>query len=541
MLVDENHYLEFLKKYGPTCLIISLILVTPAYLSNRLTVSASAETSQDSGIPTITSDLSQVASKLSEVASKLSEVASKINNTASNPSVSHEVRGTTSLESMLHPSFIEVSNGSKSPGNGIIKGQYIVSLRNTSSNITENQEAREDAVSSINNQGIFDVVYNYTNVLNGSGFAIKLKENVSTLEHHDAAVNFAIAGLARNIDGLSIEPDRKVFIAEQSVPTGVMRIGGVTAMNNTGNQSKDVNATIAVIDTGIDSNHPDLNVIGGKSFIPEHSSYQDDNGHGTHVAGIIGAKDDKIGVIGVAPGTKLIALKVLDASGSGDLSWIIAAVDYVTNMTSTSNGTKIDGVNLSLEFPGSSAKLQQAIADSVSKGVTYISAAGNDLDNAMNYSPARYGASAYNLTITVSSMTDSDGKCGGRGTETTYGGDDTFAASYSNYGPAVTLAAPGTEIFSTYKNSSYAFDTGTSMAAPHVTGAVALYKEKNPNASPQEVRNSLLNMATPSVNSSNPLSICDTAGSGYYDISADTDGIKEPLLYVGKMSTAAKK
>jgi subtilisin family serine protease len=262
----------------------------------------------------------------------------------------------------------------------------------------------------------------------------------------------------------------------QTLPTGINRID---AEENKTNRPVDVD--IAVIDTGIDLDHPDLNVVGNVTFVKSKNG-DDDNGHGTHVAGTAAAKDNSIGVVGVAPGARLWAVKVLDRRGSGSWSGVIAGIDWVT-----ARAGQIEVANMSLGGSGSDTEsaMRMAIENSVLAGVTYVVAAGNEGEDAQDSVPA-----AYDFVITVSSIADSDGEPGGNGASTTYGADDTFA-TFSNYGADVDLAAPGVNIYSCWKKGGYNTISGTSMAAPHVTGAAALYISNNPNISPNDVSSHL--------------------------------------------------
>ncbi len=232
----------------------------------------------------------------------------------------------------------------------------------------------------------------------------------------------------------------------QSVPWGVTRVHGGTG---TGAGS----GTAWVIDTGINLNHPDLNVDVARSRnFSTGSSPEDGNGHGSHVAGIIGAKDNSIGVVGVSPGATLVAVRVLNNAGSGTNSDVIAGVDYVA-----ANGHSGDVANMSLGG-GVSQALDQAVVNAAATGVKFTLAAGNESDSATNHSPARAnGPNVY----TVSAFAK-----GASATDT----DDPWA-SYSNYGnPPVDYAEPGSSIPSTYKSGGYATLSGTSMAAPHLAG-----------------------------------------------------------------------
>jgi subtilisin family serine protease len=202
---------------------------------------------------------------------------------------------------------------------------------------------------------------------------------------------------------------------------------------------------VGVIDTGIDLKHPDLqaNIKGGYNAINPLKSPNDDNGHGTHVAGIIAALNNTIGVIGVGPNIDLYAIKVLNANGSGYLSDVIEGLDWAV-----ANGMQV--VNMSLGTSQDVQSFHDAIVSAYNAGVTIVAAAGNS-GGTVSY-PA-----AYPEVIAVSA-TDQNNQI----------------ASFSSRGPEVDLAAPGVNIYSTYKGQSYATLSGTSMAAPHVTGAAAL-------------------------------------------------------------------
>jgi len=249
-----------------------------------------------------------------------------------------------------------------------------------------------------------------------------------------------------------VEADGVMRATGQTLPLGVNRIDADLSTTKTGNGSGAVGVVNAyVIDTGV-SAHPDLNLVGHKNWTGD-GKYYDCNGHGTHVAGIIGARDNASYVVGAAPGVALTDLKVLGCDGSGLTSSVIAAVDWVA-----ANARKPAVVNLSLSGNPSTA-LDSAVRNAAAKGVLMVVAAGNAGADACNYSPARAGAGIDNGVITVGA-TDSTNA----------------AASFSNYGACVDIWAPGVGILSTYNNGGTATMSGTSMAAPHVVGAAALYE-----------------------------------------------------------------
>jgi subtilisin family serine protease len=252
---------------------------------------------------------------------------------------------------------------------------------------------------------------------------------------------------------LRIDPDVEVYALEnvrikgvkpqpsQTLTWNIERVGATSSWAiSTGDPVK-----VGVIDTGIDLKHPDLqaNIKGGFNAINPLKSANDDNGHGTHVAGIIAALNNSIGVVGVGPNINLYAIKVLNASGSGYLSDVIEGLDWAV-----ANGMQV--VNMSLGTSQDVQSFHDAILRAYNAGVTIVAAAGNS-GGAVSY-PA-----AYPEVIAVSATDQND-----------------QIASFSSRGPEVDLAAPGVNIYSTYKGQSYATLSGTSMAAPHVSGAAAL-------------------------------------------------------------------
>ena len=232
----------------------------------------------------------------------------------------------------------------------------------------------------------------------------------------------------------------------QELPWGVNRIDAEYAWA----YSRGAGVTVAVIDTGVDRRHPDLAVAGGVNYVPrslykpvDPNGWDDNNGHGTHVAGIIAALDNTIGVVGVAPAATLYAVKVLDKNGSGYVSDVISGINWCA-------ANHIQVANLSLSTQTDWTPLHTACDQAAAAGVLLVAAAGND-GSAVDY-PA-----AYSSVIAVAATDRYDQK-----------------ASWSSYGPQLALSAPGVGIKSTWPGGLYAVASGTSMAAPHVAGVMAL-------------------------------------------------------------------
>ncbi len=289
----------------------------------------------------------------------------------------------------------------------------------------------------------------------------------------------AVAAIARDARVAFVEPDQ--IVTAFGVPTGVDRIEADKKVGATddGSTSVSTDVDVAILDTGIDAAHPDLDVRGGVNCSNSNpfwgscstGGFDDGNGHGTHVSGTVAARDNGSGVVGVAPGARLWAVKVLRNDGSGYMSGIVAGIDWVTE-----NAGVIEVANMSLGCECSSSALDQALNNSTDAGVVYVVAAGNNGSNASTFSPANHPE-----VIAVSAMADFDGKPGALASPTCRsdaGADDTFA-TFSNYGSVVDIAAPGVCITSTVPGGGYAAYSGTSMASPHVAGAAALYVVEN--------------------------------------------------------------
>lgn len=347
---------------------------------------------------------------------------------------------TTSNELLLNPTD-QVIKADDTNGM-IIPDEYIIRFKNNDVKGFAYKKAKESVLSQatamLAKHSISPEVITQTYGATIKGFAATLSE---------AQVN----ELKNNSD-IIIEPNRIVTLGKpskggggsspaQETPWGITRVGGATA---------NVSGTAWVLDSGIDLDHEDLNVDVARSrtFISsgrDARDANDGNGHGTHCAGTIAAIDNNVGVVGVAAGATVVAIKVLDSRGSGDYAGVIAGVDYVASAASAG-----DVASMSLGGPASQA-LDDAIAAASAQGIYFVLAAGNEAQNAGNVSPARVNGS-FIYTVSATDI------------------NDRFA-SFSNYGnPPVDVAAPGVAVKSTWKDGGYNTISGTSMATPHVAG-----------------------------------------------------------------------
>ena len=330
-----------------------------------------------------------------------------------------------------------------SSNNGVaIAGSYIITYQ-PAQPLPSASNARKAAIEAIAGQFLSDYA-----VADSQADVLATGEQVSFLAHLTEKESET---LRQDPSVIRIEPDRVMAMCgcvdittSTTLPWNILQTGY-------GRGDLQPTKTVWIIDTGIDLDHPDLNVDTerSRSFVTGQPSADDLNGHGTHVAGIIGAKNNNVGVTGVASGARLVALKVLDQLGEGKLSGIIQAVNYVLQ-----NGKSGDVVNMSLGGEGVSATLERVILQAANAGILFAIAAGNDGVDSDAYSPARVN---HANVFTVSAMSRTN-----------------RFASFSNFGPSVDVCAYGVSITSTYKDGKYATLSGTSMAAPHVAGLLLI-------------------------------------------------------------------
>lgn len=351
----------------------------------------------------------------------------------------------------------------------VIPGSYIVVYRDSLARPGAETAAQEDRLG-------FDVDYGYSSALHGYAASLSRRQLDAVRDDPDVA----FVGEDRRAEVSAQVP---LASGEPLPPTGVRRLRASTRSTTREASS----SSVAVIDTGIRLSHPDLNAAGGMDCVDPGTPPSDGHGHGTHVAGIIGARNDGSGVVGVAPGTKVLAVRVLDDAGYGSFGEIICGIDWVTANHVKRN---IDVANMSLGGIDSASPTQpcatttspmhKAICNSTAAGVNYVVAAGNDGGwfDQQGYTTV---PAAYPEVLTVTAVSDSDGRPGALGGPSCYPyGSDDAHAGFSNFtttatGEAHTIAAPGVCINSTWNRGTlYQELSGTSMASPHVAGLVAL-------------------------------------------------------------------
>jgi len=325
-----------------------------------------------------------------------------------------------------------------STGNGEIKAsQYIVAFSPVINSRTSSRISLDHVSRTVLERNTIDVSALKTSFIGEpGGFIATMTPAQADILRHDESIE-------------AVEPDRVISLGScfsvvepRLVTWNINRIG----------YGNGIGKTAWIVDSGIDFDHPDLTVdqARSRSFVEGQTSADDQNGHGTHVAGIIGAKNNTIGVLGVASGASLVALKILDKDGEGNLSYIIQALAYINT-----NAAAGDVVNMSVGGEEGSDILDQQVKNTAARGIYFAIAAGNENKLANFSSPARVNAQNVYTVSAVDSL-------------------DNFA-SFSNYGnDVVDFAAPGVRILSTWMDNRYAYASGTSMAAPHVAGLLLL-------------------------------------------------------------------
>jgi len=319
----------------------------------------------------------------------------------------------------------------------IIEGRYIVSLKDAvNSRSMSDRDLSTFSNDVLARNSIRPIALQQSFRGEPGGFIAELTPDEVKKLKADASINI-------------IEPDRIIALGDcfsvvepRLITWNVNRVG----------YGDGTGKTAWIIDSGIDFTHPDLNVdtIRSRSFLSGQPSANDENGHGTHVAGIIGAKNNSIGTLGVASNANLVSLRILDKDGTGTAGGLIQALAYVN-----ANGKAGDVINISSGEDSVSSIVDQQVKNTAARGIYIAIAAGNDHKPAINYSPARANGTNIYTVSAVDSL-------------------DNFA-SFSNYGnDAVDYAAPGVRIISTWIGGKYAIASGTSMAAPHVAGLLLL-------------------------------------------------------------------
>lgn len=320
-----------------------------------------------------------------------------------------------------------------------LKNQYIIQFDNT----IPKEKRSEITQQIINKKG--QIKHQYHNAIKGMSITLPpqalqaLKKRFPEIIHVEENITVALVAKKERPNKKPDNNDSTPVRSIEIIPWGVAYVGGGGEVAEYG--------TAWIIDTGVDSRHPDLNVdkSRGANFIKGKNTTEDGNGHGTHVAGTIAAKLDGFDVVGVAAGATVIPVRVLDNNGSGTMDGVIAGVDHVYR-----NGNYGDCANMSLGAQGFSSALDSAIKATANKGIIFAIAAGNDAANAANYTPA---STTHPNVYTISA----------------FDSNNNFAW-FSNYGSAIEYSLPGVNILSTKAGGGTVEYNGTSMASPHFCG-----------------------------------------------------------------------
>lgn len=334
----------------------------------------------------------------------------------------------------------------------------------------------------IKKESTYDKVFNGFSCVCPEKDMVEMKKLNPTMQYSkDGKVEITVLrDSLKIIDKPQQKPNERATNASQSVGRFITRLNvdHSSRKAGTGNPAIPINPDIYVfiVDTGIDASHQELNIDAtiSRNFVTSNpADWKDYNGHGTHVAGIVGAKDNLSGIVGIAPNVKLVAIRVLDANGSGYYSTILNALNYVLTWK-LNNPTKKAIVNMSLGGSANST-FDAGVRNLIRNNIPVVVAAGNEGRNAITTSPARI-AEAFTIGA--------------------YNPNNNVEASWSNFGTIVDLQAPGVSIDSTFKNNQYAVYSGTSMASPMVAGAIACLLTKTPTISTvSQIRSILVNDA----------------------------------------------
>lgn len=368
-----------------------------------------------------------------------------------------------------------VTDEVKAMSGTLVPGKYIIRFKDN--------DLRPDVIANqLRNEHGFQVNGVYRHAIRGMSITLR-----------GARPEAVLNALSRNPNVASIGQDRIAVATAEEVPDGIDRVFGFLSSTTRANSGETVR--VAIVDSGSDFNHPDLeDRLDASTSVTCTSGTcvpggQDDEGHGSHVSGTVAASIDGENVVGIIPLTELVAVKVLGADGSGSFTGIIAGIDYLTGLAGTPNAVQVANMSLGAYCsvctdgtdPNNPADpevqaLHDAINAFVASGSVLVTSSGNDGGDATFSAP-----SSFDEVITVSAITDTDGLPGGNGGFWRFPGagkfsDDTYA-NFANYGPDVDVTAPGVQVLSVQLNGTTVRNSGTSMSSPHVAGVAALFMQ----------------------------------------------------------------